>query len=93
MFEVAGLDVEIVRLQIAVLRRKRVEAVVGKRHRLRMLQFGEDARLEFQKIGEYDGVVNAGLVGGVEVPDGALEVAGIEPAVQRTARESQAERM
>ena len=46
MFEIAGLDVEIVRLQITELRRKRVEAIVGQRHRLRMLQFRENARLK-----------------------------------------------
>ena len=46
VIEVAGLHVEVVRLQVAELRRQRVEPVVRQGDRLRVLQLGEDARRE-----------------------------------------------
>ncbi len=46
MIEVAGLHVEVVRLQIAELRRQRIEAVVRQDDRLCVLQLREDARRE-----------------------------------------------
>ena len=46
MVEVALLDVEIVRLEIAVRRRLRIEAVVRQDDGLGVLQLGEDLRLE-----------------------------------------------
>ena len=46
MVEVAGLDIEIVRLQVAVLRWQRIQAVIRQRDRLRVLQLHEDARLK-----------------------------------------------
>src|SRR5438105_3934557 len=44
MIEITGLHVEVVRLQVAVLRRHRVQAVVRQYDRLRVLQFHEYAR-------------------------------------------------
>ncbi len=46
VIEVAGLDVEVVRLEVAVRRRLRIEAVVRQDDRLRVLELGEDLRLE-----------------------------------------------
>src|SRR5690242_14798885 len=44
MIEVAGLYVEVVRLQVAVLRRQWIEAVVRQDDRLRVLKLHEHAR-------------------------------------------------
>ena len=46
VIEVAGLHVEVVRLQVAELRRQRIEAVVRQDDGLRVLQFREHARRE-----------------------------------------------
>ena len=46
VIEVAGLHVEVVRLEIAVRRRLRIEAVVRQHDRLRVLELREDLRLE-----------------------------------------------
>ena len=46
MIEVAGLHVEVVRLQVAVLRRERVDAVVRQHDGLRVLELREHARRE-----------------------------------------------
>src|SRR4051812_16552288 len=44
--EVTGLDVEIMRFEVAVRRRERIRAVIGENDRLGILQFCEDPRLE-----------------------------------------------
>ena len=46
VIEVTGLHVEVVRFQVAALRRQRIQSVVRHRDRLRVLKLGEDARLK-----------------------------------------------
>ena len=50
MVEVADVDVQIVRLQVAVLRRQRVEAVVRQGDGLGVLEFREDAGREDELV-------------------------------------------
>ncbi len=46
MIEVTGLHIKVVRFEVAVGRRLRVEPVVGQHDRLRVLELCEDLRLE-----------------------------------------------
>ena len=63
VIEVAGLHVQVVRLQVAVRRRLRVQPVVRQHHRLGVLQLAEDLGLEH--VVQLEGVVLARRHGGL----------------------------
>src|SRR5215470_3539018 len=46
LFKVSAVGVEVVRFEIAICRRQRIEAIVGDYNALGILQFGEDFRFE-----------------------------------------------